>query len=804
MSGLDTSETRKRTRRKLGAVLAAAALFAVGATAPGCTSDEVTAAQACAETRQLFAEQVWPILNAKCTGCHAPGGSAATGDNPKSRAAAFVLEWDAYPDFLDVNLDQVSRMVSEQIDGVPKFLVKPTGGDTHVGGAVIGKDSAEYKLFEQLAKQVQATAGTCGGTIVDPLAGVEVDGWATTFRRAAIILGGRLPADGEKGISDEASFDKALDALMTEPGFMRHVKESWNDVLLTNAGGDVQVGPFQFRLEDFPAMSVWRDGPDPQCAFKPDYDQCVYEYYTHWGTVRDALIEEPLALIANVVQKNAPFSEILTADYTMANPWSAIAYNAANQFPAPTYDNFGEWKEIKVVGNERGPVPHAGVLTTPAFLGRWVSTETNKNRARARMVYKAFLATNVLALAQRPVDTTALTGIANPTRNAPACAVCHTLIDPVATSFSNYSDTANFDYDPEITAATIPHQEMLPPGFGTERIAGQESALLPALVKMVTTDSRFALSVSQVAYKGIMGREVLRYPDDPADPAFKEKLAAWDAQDKFLHSLAEVFRTSGENYKEIIRAIVKSAFFRFKGTEVGNPQLALEIGAGRLLPPEILDRKIEAAAGIPWSIGGWGSKGQRPHDLYERYMILYGGIDSLAVTTRLTSANPLVANISERMANEIACRTVAFEFTQPAESRTLLKGVERDTTPENGEAKIRATIVELFERALGETHGPDDPEIDAAYAIFRDTYQEISTAGDAWYLPWDCLGIWNRKSSQIYSCGTPGWLDYDPTCYAFDEELPEGQKIDHDDKYTIGPWMAVVAYIFSDVRFIYE
>ena len=790
----------------MGWGLAAAALVAFGAMAPGCSSenDKDAAAKACAETRQLFAEQVWPILNAKCTGCHAPGGSAATGDNPKSRAAAFVLEWDAYPDFLDVNLNQVSRMVSEQIDGVPKFLLKPAGGDTHLGGALIPKDGPEYKLFDQLAKQIEATAGTCGGVIIDPLAGAEVDGWATTFRRAAILLGGRLPTDAEKGIADEAGFDKALDALLAEPGFINHIKVTWNDVLLTNAGGDVQVGAFQFRLEDFPANKVWQDGADAKCFGQLDYDQCTYEYYVYWGRVRDALLEEPLALIANVVQKGAPFSEILTADYTMVNPWSATIYNATADFPAPTEDNYGEWKEYKVVGMERGPVPHAGVLSTPAFLGRWVSTETNKNRARARMVYKAFLATNVLALAQRPVDTNALTGIANPTRNAAACSVCHTLIDPVATSFSNYSDTANFDYNPEITAATIPHQEMLPPGFGTERTAGAEAALLPALTKMVTADSRFALSIAQVAYQGIMGRNVLRYPADTTDPAFKEKLNAWDAQDKFLHSLAEVFKSSGENYKEVIRAIVKSAFFRAKGKGVTNTQLAGEIGAGRLLSPEILDRKIEAAVGIPWSIGGWGSAGQRPRDFFEKYMILYGGIDSLAVTSRLTTANPLVANISERMANEIACRTVGYEFTQPSDSRTLLKGIERDATPDTSEAQIRATIVSMYERATGVKYAANDPEVDTAFGIFRDSYKEISTAANAWYLPWECLGIWDRKASQVYPCGTMGLPDYDPQCYSFDKELPEAQKIDHDDKYTIGPWMAVVAYIFSDVRFIYE
>ncbi len=784
--------------------LFAAAFVALAAAAPGCTKEENTAAKACAETRQLFAEQVWPILSAKCTGCHAPGGSAATGDNPKSRAAAFVLEWDAYPDFLDVNLEQVRRMVSEQIDGEPKFLLKPAGGDTHLGGALFAKDSAEYKLFQQLSQQIQATEGMCGGVIVDPLAGVEMDSWAQTYRRAAIILGGRLPTDAEKAIADEAGFDKALDALLAEPGFVNHVKVSWNDVLLTDAGGDVQVGAFQFRPEDFPAVQPWRDGPDSMCIGSPNYDQCANDFYTHWGTVRRAIIEEPLELIAHVVQKNAPFSEILTADYTMVNPWSAAVYNAAGEFPAPTLDNFGEWKELKVIGKERGAVPHAGVLSTPAFLGRWVSTETNKNRARARMVYKAFLATNVLALAQRPVDTDALTGIANPTRNAPACSVCHTILDPVATSFSNYSDTADFDYDPEITAATIPHQEMLPPGFGSERTPGQENAMLPALTKKLVLDSRFALSVAQVAYQGIMGRNVLHYPADTKDPAFTEKLNSWDAQDKFLHSLAEIFKTSGENYKEVIRAIVKSAFFRANGKGVDNAHLAAEIGSGRLLSPEMLDRKIESAVGIPWSIGGWGAKSERTHDLYERYMVLYGGIDSLAVTSRLTTANPLVANISERMSNEIACRTVAYEFTQPAGSRTLLKGVEREMTPDTSEAQVRAAIVSMYERATGVTYATNDPEVDTAFGIFRESYKELSTAADAWYLPWECLGIWDRKDSQVHSCGTMGLPDYVPECYSYDKELPDGQKIDHDDKYTIGPWMAVVAYIFSDVRFIYD
>lgn len=788
------------TFRGLGAMALAAGPLAF----LGCDGNESQPAQAnCVSARDFFAEQVWPVINAKCTGCHAPGGMAATADNPKNRAAGFTLAWDAYPDFLDTNLAELSRMVSEQINGVPKLLVKPIGGDTHVGGATIAEDSAEYALIKTLTQKIQA-AETCEGAQGDVFADVQMDDWSKTFRRAAVIVGGRLPTEAESQLADEAAFDAALDSLMNEPSFLVHLKESWNDALLTNGGDRVQVGPFQFRLQDFPGLKEWQDGADAKCAGSPNYNQCATAYYVYWSTVMRSLLAEPLELIAHVVEKNAPFTEVLTADYTMANPFSAVAYGAQAEFDAPSQDTFSQWKELKVTGLERGAVPHAGVLTTPAFLGRWVSTETNKNRARSRVLYKSFLATDVLKLAQRPVDTSALTGVANPTRNAAACNVCHTLLDPVSTSFTNYSDSAGYDYDPKVSAATNPHQEMLPPGFGSERLDGSETEMLPALVKLVVGDTRFALSVARVAYQGIVGHEPLAYPKDAADPAFKEKFDAWNAQDKFLHQTAQVLIDSNYNYKEVVRAILKSPFFRAQMSDKLNPVLAGQVGAGRLLTPEMLDRKIEAVAGIPWSWGGWAPKAARVRDLKDRYSIFYGGIDSLAVVSRLTGANPLIVNVSERMSNEIACRTVAWEFSKPQAERKLLAGVEMTSAADTDEAAIRVVIAKMFERGLGEKLDPSDPEIGVAFGIFKDTQAELKNTGSPYYLAYECLALWERTASQTYECYMPGDPNYNPECYDYDAPIPAERKIDSDPNYAIGPWMAVVSYIFSDVRFLYE
>jgi hypothetical protein len=70
-------------------------------------------------------------------------------------------------------------------------------------------------------------------------------------------------------------------------------------------------------------------------------------------------------------------------------------------------------------------VPHAGILTMPAFLQRYPSTETNRNRARARWTYKFFLDVDIEKSAARTTDPVALADTNNPTMNNKNCTVCH-------------------------------------------------------------------------------------------------------------------------------------------------------------------------------------------------------------------------------------------------------------------------------------------------------------------------------------------------------------------------------------------
>ena len=175
----------------------------------------------------------------------------------------------------------------------------------------------------------------------------------------------------------------------------------------------------------------------------------------------------PLELIAHVVENDLPYTEILTADYIMANPWAATAYGASTRFDDPedmhefqpseivSYYRQGEGYDYEcdpVVGACRilnpGPLitdyPHAGILNTTVFLLRYPTTATNRNRARSRWTYYHFLGLDIEKSASRTTDPDALADTNNPTMFNSACTVCHRVLDPVAGAFQNYFDEGQY------------------------------------------------------------------------------------------------------------------------------------------------------------------------------------------------------------------------------------------------------------------------------------------------------------------------------------------------------------------------
>src|SRR5439155_21632676 len=167
---------------------------------------------------------------------------------------------------------------------------------------------------------------------------------------------------------------------------------------------------------------------------------------------RKALLAEPMKLVEHTVRNDRPFTEIVTADYILVSPYSARGYGIfdelKDQFQDP--DDPFEYVPVKLkalVGRSKaenqdsatGFYPHAGLLSTFQYVTRYPTTQTNRNRLRARMYYQHFLGVDVLELAARVSDAAAVTAKYKvPTMEASECVVCHKTLDPVAGLFQDY------------------------------------------------------------------------------------------------------------------------------------------------------------------------------------------------------------------------------------------------------------------------------------------------------------------------------------------------------------------------------
>jgi len=765
-----------RLKRAAAASLATFALSALVTVACGDSKD----GDSCVSTREYFATEVWTKVMAKtCINCHAPAGIAEEG------GADFRLLPSSYPGFMDTNFDAVTETGKQSYEGLSALLAKPSGATKHGGGEVLKPDTEEYRIMESFVAQLEDPQD-CGDGDVTTLGGVVSLGPADTLRKASLHLAGRLPTPEEmkevEDGGDEALADAVRD-LLDEEAFYDRLHDILNDLLLTDRY--IVYDGFAIDLlngDDFPEGQAYWDSiggdDDASAALR--------------RKVNRAVAREPIDLIRHIVRNDRPFNELLTADYTVVNPFSAKIYNVSPKFKDPSDER--EFQEVKLSINRDGQkynFAHAGVLSSPMFLNRFPTTPTNRNRHRARMVYKMFLATDILRIGERPIDPTESLAYNNPTRDDAKCNFCHKQIDPVAGAFQNWDD-----YDMEKLAPDREwYPEMFAPGFDGEDMPKSEfPKALPWFGKRAAEDPRFIIASVHLGYRALTGQEPLAYPDDTEDPLYGDRLIAWQAQDGLFREIGDAFVADDYNFKTILAQVILSPYFRGLTTEDelddgGKVRLG-SIGTARLSTPELLARKLEAVTGYKWV---------RPWDKSEwfatDYKILYGGIDSDSITQRLTHLNGIMAGVANRMANEMACGITAYDFSLPADQRTLFPDVTLDHVPlgPTGDeipdtiADIKANIVYLHERILGEKLDIADPEVDRTYQLFLATWQDgtanLASAKENPWLSWWC-------QARV-----------DPNTQV---ELPEDKRLTDDPNYTVRAWMAVITYLLSDYTFLYE
>lgn len=780
----------------------------------------------CQTDIQFVANQVWPRILSQCTACHNAQGLAANTDyvlqNLRSEAQ----------DHIDV-----SQTYEDQNPGL--ILNKAMAlGVTHGGGSLITEGSDNHDLLTQFIDRFENPITECDDTSI-PTSTLDARALSTrlqlfpptdTYRQASILLAGELPSDAELAAITDSNLKPSIRSLMAGVNFERFLMEAANDQLLTlKWASDRTPGLAALNGEHFYPQISSRIQPledTLQAAIDASASQETISAAQQavWNARRYsnvALAEEPLRLISHVVQNERHYGEVLTADYIMVNPYSNDIFAAGASFT----DNLDpdEWKPASISSgyrNRTDSLPHAGILSSPMFLARYPSTDTNRNRARARWTYYFFLGVDIEGLATRPMNSDSLMDVDNPTLNNPDCAVCHVLMDPVAGTFQNWGNDGQFRDQcgwSAIEEEWVCDRDALPwtgyKEFGSPyqegdlwyrdmRALGLANNVMPAsennnslrwLSQQIVADTRFSEGTVRFWFKGLFGREPLPLPTNSSAADFNERLAAHELDKIFISDFATAFEngTAGtaqngsHNVKDLLLDMLMSPLFRAQAitTELSSAEntALYQIGSGRLLTPEQLNRKLIALTGRIWQ-GTWSTE---QNQLIENFYGFYGGIDSDGVTDRSEEMNALMATVIERYSNEMVCSIVIEEFEADDQDRLLFPGLTADDIPDaTGESKIKNTLEHLISRLWSENDATTT-EVNAAYDLFVDLRNERINNNATIYLS-------TNADSEAND-------DHDEFCI-LDWETP---GITNDSNQVLRPWMGVLSYLLSDYRVLY-
>jgi hypothetical protein len=738
-----------------------------------------------------FEKEVWAKVGVrKCLICHRKGGDAED--------SAFILmdprksQGAARDEAMRHNRAAFARVARVKGKNKSRMLLKVVGELDHGGSDVLEPDSVEYRILADFVRRVNGLGtGKSPAVAADPKAppffqGVVMLDDRRLLRRATLSLAARLPTDAEfAAVTKDGlkAMPAVLDTVMKEDAFYDRLREGFNDIFLT-LGVDGNADQTVLSYEHFEKTRHWYQHYDlSDIKDKNERQRAGWKLAAEY---RKALLGEPMKLIEHIVRNDRPFTEIVTADYIMVSPYSARGYGVFDEvkdkFKDP--DDPYEYVPVKLkalVGRSKaenqdsatGFYPHAGLLSTFQYVTRYPTTETNRNRLRARMYYQHFLGVDVLELAARVSDAASVTAkFKVPTMQAAECVVCHKTVDPVAGLFQDYWRFADKGVYGKRKGGWF--TDMFAAGFEGEDLPDAERwRSLQWLGERTAKDPRFAVAMTEHVYYILTGRKVLLPPKDAEDPLYPAKLRAYSEQRRQTEAIAVRFAQSGFNLKAVFKDWIASDFYRADGlaTAIKDPCRRAELddaGLVRMLSPEQVERKIGAVFGEKWG------------KLTGQLSALYGGIDSKQVTDRAADPSGAMGAIQRTLSNDVACKHVARDFARPTAERRLFPGIEPTVAPgasSEGDKAIRKAIVHLHEKVLGRYDAVDSAEVERTFQLFAGIVKDAS----------EQKGLDKREN---YSC-RPGNRD------------APGSASD-DPHYTIRAWRGVVTYLLRRSEFLYE
>ncbi|MCA9411200.1 MAG: DUF1585 domain-containing protein [Candidatus Omnitrophica bacterium] len=378
-----------------------------------------------------------------------------------------------------------------------------------------------------------------------------------TIRRISLDLKGTLPSESDLQ-ADDFGISTLIDQYMTSEEFNNRLLWMGNDIFLTRN-----------TFVEY---------------FRDSYD---YENEESRWDVTKAVGEEPVRLFQYIVKNDLPLTELVAADYTVANSTLSWFWNIS--YDGNEYSD--QWRKGRYLDGRE----HAGVLSQTSFYFRYPSTLSNKQRHRANQITRIFLDDDHLL---RDVSVDLRLGAADPELNLldatvhnVGCVACHSTLDGIGAHLYGFSigPEGSSSYAKE-TFTTFSKQGMKSAQLHLNRnpsYYGYPSSGLKDLGNYIAKDPRFARTMAKHIYKFLLHRDM-------------------DYRDRdLLNSLGTFLKDNNYSTKALIKHILLSDEYQAVGVPSSGQKGKEEIApSDNKIPKDLsqkfrdLKDKIAAAEGI--------------------------------------------------------------------------------------------------------------------------------------------------------------------------------------------------------------
>jgi PKD domain len=725
----------------------------------------------CATAPTEFTTKVWPSMSGLCTLCHV-AGSVASGTGFVLTTGTVLQNYNVVRDFALKN------------DAL--LLSKTVGLPVHGGGAPFV--STSDPRYQNLAALVPVMKQACASTSVDGPAsgqfwsGVSFAGDQTVLARAAVLFAGRNPTPAEEAAVAAGGapvLRQTIRDYMQGPSFQAFLDEVGETWFLTR-GSTILGGGMGYVVADWPSATNIINNTNLAAGEQTRFVNSARR--------------EPIELMKYVVNNDRSWTDMVSGNYTVVNAILAQYLQATvnGTFANPADDTvfLPATLPSQRLGGTR---EHAGVLSTQAWLSRFPTTPTNRNRHRVYQLARQFLGTDVSALAVRPIDDGGTFRI--PTMENPACAACHDTIDPMAAGFQNWQENNRFLPFKDSTgkdhalpgsyrsssypkdANNQPYYKLGDNWFRDEKGPGYYGTAMPGgvtgnttalqwLGAQVAADQRYPLGAVHFWYRAVFGRDPLKAPLDTSTPENASRLAAFDAQNAVFQDIANRFRTNrgygAFNVKDLLVDLVTSPWARAESATGVTAARAIELGdlgSFNMLNPVHLNRKLAALVGQTFTDF---------NNPYAGFGLNYGDFDGINRLKRAQEHTMMQSIAIDRLVATRSCSFVQADFNKSQATRLLFPKVTLADTPSTaaGATAIQDNIRYLHRWLWKDDVPVTDAEVQRTVKLFNDVWADRANA-----------------PARPVNCA------YNNT---------------NDPNYTGRTWAAVIAYMLGDPKFLFE